>query len=126
MALNGAVAALVCDYDGTLATAGNMDRATRRALTAFRAGGRKLVLITGRELSDLRTVCPDLSIFDLTVAENGGVLFSPAEGSCEILAAPPDPMFITALRQRKVSPLAVGRVLVATTRHYLPQLNDAI
>jgi hydroxymethylpyrimidine pyrophosphatase-like HAD family hydrolase len=126
MPLNGAVSALACDYDGTLATEGQVNRATLAALTAFRAGGHKLVLITGREVSDLQGVCPDVSMFDLIVAENGAVLFSPADSSCEILAPPPDPMFIAALRQRNINPLAVGEVVVATTRPHLPQLNDAI
>jgi HAD superfamily hydrolase (TIGR01484 family) len=69
--------ALACDYDGTLAQHGQVDARTREALGRLRKSGRRLLLVTGRELDDLRRVCPDLEPFDLIVAENGAVLYEP-------------------------------------------------
>jgi len=40
---------LGCDYDGTLAHDGVLDDATAAALDRFRASGRRLVMVTGRE-----------------------------------------------------------------------------
>ncbi len=50
-----------------------MPAATRAALEKLRAGGRRVLLVTGRRLDDLQQVCPDLSVFDGIVAENGAV-----------------------------------------------------
>jgi hydroxymethylpyrimidine pyrophosphatase-like HAD family hydrolase len=71
--------ALVCDYDGTLAFGGRMKKEVAEALGRVRASGRKLILVTGRELEDLLLVCPEIDLFDGVVAENGAVLFWPTD-----------------------------------------------
>ena len=68
------------DYDGTIAHHGVVDEVTQAALRRLRAGARRLLLVTGRELDDLRRVAPPLDLFDLVVAENGALLFDPASG----------------------------------------------
>ena len=45
--------ALASDYDGTLARDGLMEEATVTALTRLRNSGRKLLMVTGRQLEDL-------------------------------------------------------------------------
>ncbi len=45
--------ALACDYDGTLAQHGRVDDATVAGLERVLATGRKLVMVTGRELDEL-------------------------------------------------------------------------
>ena len=45
--------ALAADYDGTLALDGKVDASTIEALRELKASGRKLVLVTGRDLADL-------------------------------------------------------------------------
>src|SRR5438067_2071422 len=55
---------LAADYDGTLAHDGRVDDATWEALRQLRESGRKLFMVTGRELDDLLTVCPQLDRFD--------------------------------------------------------------
>jgi hypothetical protein len=59
--------ALCTDYDGTLAHDGRVDRTTLAALEDLRLSGRKLVLVTGRELPDLMKVFDRLDLFDLVV-----------------------------------------------------------
>jgi hydroxymethylpyrimidine pyrophosphatase-like HAD family hydrolase len=54
--------ALATDYDGTLATSGSVDAPTLKALEAVKASGRKLLLVTGRILSELRNVFPKFNI----------------------------------------------------------------
>ena len=105
---------LACDYDGTLATDGQVDDSTLAALDRLRASGRKLILVTGRELPDLMEVFPRLDLFDRVVAENGALLFCPSDRTERVLAEPPPPEFAATLRQRDVAPLATGRVIVAT------------
>jgi hydroxymethylpyrimidine pyrophosphatase-like HAD family hydrolase len=106
--------ALATDYDGTLAYHGKVDAATLESLTELKRSGRKLLLVTGRELPDLRGVFPALELFDLIVAENGALLVDPANGEEVPLAEPPSPRFVASLRERGVSPISVGRTIVAT------------
>jgi hydroxymethylpyrimidine pyrophosphatase-like HAD family hydrolase len=105
---------LATDYDGTLATDGRITPATHVALRALLASGRKLVLLTGRDLDELLAVHPDLEIFERVVAENGALLYRPSTKERRRLADPPPPAFMAALRRRGVTPLAAGEVIVAT------------
>jgi hydroxymethylpyrimidine pyrophosphatase-like HAD family hydrolase len=106
--------ALCTDYDGTLATDGRVLPETESALERLLASGRRLVLVTGRELDDLQKVCPRLDLFEYVVAENGALLYKPSTGEETPLAARPPEAFLTLLRQRGVGPISVGRVIVAT------------
>src|SRR5580704_6638664 len=106
--------ALCTDYDGTLATDGRLLPDTINALERFLASGRRLVLVTGRELDDLQKVCTRLDLFEYVVAENGALLFNPSTGEETPLAARPPEAFVTLLRQRGVSRVSVERVIVAT------------
>lgn len=106
--------ALASDYDGTLAHEGAVARPTLAALKSFRDSGRKLILVTGRELADLKSVFSQLDLFDRIVAENGAVLYTPATRKSRILAEPPEPAFVDALRRRRVRPISLGSVIVAT------------
>ena len=106
--------ALAVDYDGTIAHHGVVDEATQAALRRLRAGARRLLLVTGRELDDLRRVAPPLDLFDLVVAENGALLFDPASGEAVPLAEPPPERFVARLREMGVAPLSVGAAIVAT------------
>ena len=119
-------AALAVDFDGTLAHDGQVNEATAAALLRLRASGRRLVLVTGRELPDLLTACPDVPLFDLVVAENGGLLYWPATGEQRPLAAPPPDALIIALEARGVAPISRGRVVVATWQPHEAAVLDAI
>ncbi|HEY7566425.1 MAG TPA: HAD-IIB family hydrolase [Gemmatimonadaceae bacterium] len=118
--------ALVCDYDGTIAHHGRVDDATVAALERVRASGRKLLLVTGRKLDDLMQVFPNLQVFDRIVAENGALLYDPATREERALAAAPPEDFIRALRERGVTPLSVGRIIVATWEPNDPIVHDVI
>jgi hydroxymethylpyrimidine pyrophosphatase-like HAD family hydrolase len=106
--------ALCTDYDGTLATDGRVLPKTVSALERLLASGRRLVLVTGRELDQLQQVCPRLDLFEYVVAENGALLFHPATGKETPLATRPPDSFVAALRQRGVGRISVGRCIVAT------------
>src|SRR5207253_2087897 len=106
--------ALACDYDGTLALKGRVDEPTRGALERLLATGRKLVLVTGRELEELLPLFPEINLFEWVVAENGALLYRPATREEKLLAEKPADTFIQILKKRGVEPLSVGRVIVAT------------
>ena len=108
------IVCLATDYDGTLAHDGVVDDATAAALEDFRRSGRRLVLVTGRELPDLRRVYSRFDLFDRVVAENGALLFNPATREERRLAPEPPDVFVEALRAKNVHPLSVGRSIVAT------------
>jgi hydroxymethylpyrimidine pyrophosphatase-like HAD family hydrolase len=71
--------ALACDYDGTSPHHGQVDEATVAGLERLADSGRKLLLVTGRKLDDLLKVLPQVELFDQVVAENGGLLYRPAD-----------------------------------------------
>jgi len=106
--------ALAADYDGTIAHDGVVDDQTIGALKEFKESGRRLILVTGRELPDLKRVFPELNVFDRVVAENGALLFDPASEQEWSIAPAPPPLFIERLKERKIEPLSVGRSIVAT------------
>jgi len=108
--------ALACDYDGTLACAGQVEPPTLAALERLRATGRKTILVTGRELEELQAIFPQTALFDAVVAENGAVLYRPASREVKLLGAAPPPELMEGLRRKQVAPVAVGRVIVATRR----------
>lgn len=117
--------ALATDYDGTLATDGKVDEQTLSSLRRFLSSGRKLVLITGRELPDLKQVFPQLGMFARVIAENGALLYRPATGEEELLCTPVPLAFIRRLRRDGI-PLSVGRAVVATTEPHHEAVRKAI
>ena len=106
--------ALAADYDGTLAHDGVVAPATVEALRRFKATGRRLILVTGRELPHLKDAFPDLDMFDRVVAENGALIHDPATQKQRVIAEPPTAAFVARLRDSGVAPLSVGRSIVAT------------
>lgn len=106
--------ALATDYDGTLAHDGIVARKTLAALERFKKSGRKLVLVTGRELPDLKRVFPEVSLFDKVVAENGALIYTPASEDERVISPSPEPKFVARLKKHGVKPLSVGQSIVAT------------
>jgi HAD superfamily hydrolase (TIGR01484 family) len=115
--------ALATDYDNTLAANGRVSGAARAALERLRASGRRAILVTGRRLDDLLSVCDCSDLFDYIVAENGALLYDPQSRDITLLAEPPPEQFVAALRRRGVQPLEVGKVIVAT---HAPQETQVI
>jgi hydroxymethylpyrimidine pyrophosphatase-like HAD family hydrolase len=118
--------ALATDYDGTLAHDGSVDATTVQALERARASGRKLIMVTGRELEDLMKVFPRLDLFDRIVAENGALLYRPAAREEKLLCDPYPPRLVQALHDKGVFPLSAGRAIVATVEPYEKQALEAI
>src|SRR5690349_24920747 len=98
--------ALCTDYDGTVAHHGHVDKPTIDALAALKASGRKLILVTGRELADLKTVFDRFDLFERVVAENGAVLYRPDTGEERALGEAPAAAFVEDLRRRGVDKLS--------------------
>lgn len=105
---------LATDYDGTLATHGRVTEQTFQALKQLKNSGRKIILVTGRELPDLLQVFPQAEIFDRIVAEDGALVYEPSKKQKRVLGHAPPPELIDALKNRNVSPLSVGEVLLSS------------
>ncbi|WP_440104505.1 HAD-IIB family hydrolase [Streptosporangium sp. H16] len=105
---------LACDYDGTLAAEGRVDDDTLDALERLARSGRRLVMVTGREVDSLTRDFERLDLFDLVVAENGAVLHRPDEQESSTLAEAPPEAFVERLRELGVEPLSVGSAIVST------------
>ena len=118
--------ALACDYDGTLAKDGVVRPQTIDALERVGASGRKLILITGRLLEDLQMAFPRLDLFTYVVAENGALLYNPADLTEKLLGEAPPRQFIQALQERGVTPLVTGRVIVASLHPHEKTIVDVI
>ena len=118
--------ALACEYDGTLAKDGVVSPQTIGALEMVRASGRQLILVTGRLLEDLQEVFPRLDLFACVVAENGALLYRPADATEQLLGEAPPRQFLQTLQERGVKPLSVGRIIVATLHPYETTVVDVI
>ena len=103
------------DYDGTLATDGLVRQEAVQALECLRASGRRLILVTGREVQDLLRIFNPADLFEYVVAENGAVLYRPGGRDTNVLAKRPPHQLVRALREKGVEPLSVGEVVVATS-----------
>lgn len=118
--------ALASDYDGTLAHHGAVDEETIRALEHLVRSGRKVILVTGRELPDLESVFGRLDLFERIVAENGAVLYNPATREKQALSQAPPERFVALLKEKGVANISVGDVIVATWHPYEQHVLDAI
>jgi HAD superfamily hydrolase (TIGR01484 family) len=108
--------ALALDYDGTLAYDGKVRESTICALEKVRESGRKLLLVTGRQLEDLLTVFERQDLFEWIVAENGGLLYCPRTRESRLLTETVPQVFADALRERGVLQIGVGKTILATWR----------
>jgi HAD superfamily hydrolase (TIGR01484 family) len=105
---------LACDYDGTLAHNGVVSERAVASLERLRASGRNLILVTGREVDDLKKNFSRLDLFERIVAENGCLLYRPATLEERLLAEAPPAEFLAALKQRGVNPISAGRAIIST------------
>ncbi len=118
--------AVALDFDDTLAEDGVVEPAVLDGLKRLKASGRRLILVTGREIDDLIRTFPALGVFYRIVGENGAVLYRPETGDSIAVAAAPPEDFVARLRREHVSPLSVGQVIVATRAPHETRVADAI
>jgi HAD superfamily hydrolase (TIGR01484 family) len=104
---------LATDYDGTIAKDERVAPEVVEALKKLKASGRKLILVTGRELDQLKAIFPEHTLFDRIVAENGALTYRPDTMQERLLGEKPPEAFVQELKDKGV-PISVGRVIVAT------------
>ena len=109
---------IATDYDGTLATDGVVTDDTITAMERYRDAGGTLIMVTGRELTDLQKTCPRLDLFEGVVVENGAVFYQPRTNAIKVLAQPFPPAFMARLRAQDVKQLHQGHVIVTTWQPY--------
>ncbi len=115
--------AVAVDYDGTLAD-GQVARDTLAALAEARARGIRVIVVTGRIMSELRAVFARLEDHvDAVVAENGAVLVTSV--GVRQLAAPVDRAVSAGLSARRVAHRS-GQVLVACGAADEPAAREVI
>src|SRR5438093_2447621 len=115
-----------CDYDRTIADGGRCSPEVAAALGRGRESGRKILLVTGRMLSDLRSVCADVDrVFDAVVAENGAVLYFPETREARTLGDAPESALAEELRRRGVQ-FDLGSSIIATVEAYAEAALAAI
>jgi len=117
---------LATDYDGTLAEDGIVSSAAIEAIEALKLSGRSAVLVTGRELPQLLEIFDRADLFDWIVAENGSLIYRPANGQKRVLAEPPPQELIQELERRGVGPISVGEAIVATWRPHESTVIEVI
>ena len=115
---------LALDYDGTIAQDGVLAPGIKPALAEARARGIVVMIATGRILSDLRSLCGDLSFVDAIVAENGAVLAFP-NGQTRILGRLPPQSFFNELQRRGVA-FRSGQCIVEADASAAPAILAAI
>jgi len=118
--------AIASDYDGTLAHEGMVEPDTIAAIERLNRSGRKLILVTGRELPDLQSVFPRLDLCTRVVAENGALLYNPLTHEKKVLAERPPKSFLSNLGREGICDIGVGEVIIATRRGYEREVLKAI
>lgn len=118
--------ALACDYDGTIAHQGKVDQDTLTALKRLKDSNRRLLLVTGRELEELKGIFPEVTLFDRVVAENGALLWNPKTDETRQLGKLPPRDFLQRLKDKGVAPMSVGHVIVATWEPHETAVLEAI
>lgn len=103
--------AVALDLDGTIACGGPPGEEVLAAVRDARAGGIRVLLVSGRILAELEAEFPGLAgEFDAVVAENGAVLA--LSGVVRPLARPVDPQLLRWLTERGVA-VRRGMVILA-------------
>ena len=116
--------ALAVDYDGTLARGPRPTSEVLNAVAIVRDNGYKVVLVTGRILSELRADFPDVDQhFDCIVGENGAVVSS--RHGTRLLGPPVDSALEYDLRTQGI-PVRRGEVLLATNSIHDEFVTSAI
>jgi hydroxymethylpyrimidine pyrophosphatase-like HAD family hydrolase len=116
--------AVAVDYDGTLTTSGRPSGDVLAAIAETRADGRRVVLVTGRILAELRSVFPGVDDhFDAIVGEDGAV--AARAGHDRLLAAPVPGELDAALAARGVR-FRRGEVLLACDLADEPAVLEAV
>ena len=109
--MSGTFRAVAVDFDGTLTVGGRPSARVLDAIADARRRGVRVVLVTGRILTELREVFADVDAhFDAIVAENGTVIASPT--GTRQLSEPVDPQIRRGL-ERRGHVVRSGRVLLA-------------
>lgn len=115
---------LALDYDGTIAQNDVLDPDVRAAIGEARARGIAVVIVTGRNIADLRRVAGNLDFVDAVVAENGAVL-SLTGGNTRLIGHPAPPKFIHELPRRGIA-FTQGECVVEADAGAAPQILDVI
>jgi phosphoglycolate phosphatase (TIGR01487 family) len=105
--------AVALDFDGTIAHDSEVPAHVVDGLRRLKETGRKVLLVTGRELPELLAIFKPIDLFDRVVAENGALLYRPHNGERVELGEPPPPKLVEALRAKGV-PISVGHSIIAT------------
>jgi hydroxymethylpyrimidine pyrophosphatase-like HAD family hydrolase len=114
-----------CDFDGTAAAHGQLAPEVAAALGRARAHGIVTLLVTGRVLEEVQALCPDMSMFDAVVAENGALIWLCGTGRVIQLGQPPPEQFLGELRARRV-PFHVGAVIVGTWDSHVAEVLESM
>ena len=118
--------ALVVDYDGTVASGGRISERAIDALERLRTSGRRAVLVTGRRLDDLLSLCPRADVFDGIVAENGGLVYEPHRREETLLGHPPSKILLQTLRAQGITPLEIGQVVISTNASHRAAIQNVL
>jgi phosphoglycolate phosphatase (TIGR01487 family) len=117
--------AVAFDYDGTLAKDGAVAPEVVEVLRKVKESGRKLLIVSGRILSELQVVFEHLDLFDKVVVENGALIYTPETGETRLLADPAPQSLIEELDRIGAKP-AVGMSIVATWTPFEKPTLEAI
>lgn len=115
---------LALDYDGTMARDGQALPEVVAAIREARAEGIKVILVTGRILSDLRRVFTEEDLFDAIVAENGAVIAFPNSWT-RVLGRPASRELLSRLCELRVE-VAFGECVIEADSAAAPQILEAI
>lgn len=118
---------LAIDYDGTIAEHGRVSAVTEATLRSLHDADFLMILVSGRRLANILSICGVLDLFDRVILENGAVSYCPQTGTDELIAPPVNERFLADLeRDLPGAPLFIGRSLVATSARNAERIEMVI
>jgi hydroxymethylpyrimidine pyrophosphatase-like HAD family hydrolase/CheY-like chemotaxis protein len=108
---------LACDLDGTLAKNGVVAPETWDLLHQVKTSGLSLILATGRVIESFIDSGPFAEFFEVIVAEDGAVVFSPRMNTIKLPFGRLSSVVVQRLEEMKI-PLERGMSIVATRVPY--------
>jgi hydroxymethylpyrimidine pyrophosphatase-like HAD family hydrolase len=115
------ISVIATDFDGTVSQGHQLAPESGRALRRWREAGRVAVLVSGRSFEFLRDLQEREQAFDLIVAENGAVLYSPHTDEMRLPFGEVPDGLVDTLAQLGI-PLWRGIAIAGTTLPY----DDAV
>lgn len=110
---------IALDIDGTLYDGVEVAPEAVDAIRQAKADGHRLIIVSGRRWEQVRSVVPEVDLFERVIGEEGGVMVDVAADTLTLLRDPVEPELVRGLEAAGVPFLDVGHVVIGTPAEWV-------